>query len=380
MALDLELPLLDPTELPESAFPARTILLTGATGLLGAHLLESLVRGTEAHVLCLARAKDDASATARIAGALTHYGIVELDPRRFSGVAADLAAPGLGLGELAFSRLCASVDTIVHAGADVNWLKPYASVRLTNVLGTATLVRMASTTTKKALHYVSTISTAPTYGDESTFLDERDAKASSGYALSKWVAEALVRRAARLGLPVAIHRPGMITGHHERARGNRDDFVNRYLRACIRYGVALDRPERLDMTPVDYVSQAIAASVTSSLRGSSPTTTHLCNMHASPDYRTIARAIAHAGVECRTVDYAAFRTEAVLPSDSPLRALASYFPAAGFAMGTAPPRGSDAHEPWPSERTRDWLAARGILCPVADTKLIERYVKALAGG
>jgi fatty acid CoA ligase FadD9 len=378
VALDLELPLLDPTNLPKSAFPARTILLTGATGLLGAHLLESLVRGTDAHVLCLARAKDDDSATARIAGALAHYGIVELDPRRFSGVAADLAAPGLGLGELAFSRLCASVDTIVHAGADVNWLKPYASVRLTNVLGTATLVRMASTTTKKAFHYVSTISTAPTYGDESTFLDESEARAGSGYALSKWVAEALVRRAARLGLPVAIHRPGMITGHHERARGNRDDFVNRYLRACMQYGLALDRSERLDMTPVDYVSQAITAWVTESAVSSPrPTTTHLCNMHASPDYRTMGHAIAGAGVDCRMVDYATFRTGAVLRSDSPLRPLASYFPASGFVMGTAPPRGSDAHEPWPSERTRDWLGLRGIVCPIADENLVEHYVRAL---
>ncbi len=379
-AVDLELPLLDPTNLPKSAFPARTILLTGATGLLGAHLVESLVRGTEAHVLCLTRAQSDAEGTARIQRTLAYYGIVGLDPLRFSGVAGDLTEPELGLDEAAFSRLSDSADAIVHAGADVNWLKPYASVRLANVLGTTTLLRLSSSRTKKPFHYVSTISTAPTYGDESTVLDQKEALKGSGYSLSKWVAEALVRRSARLGLPVAVHRPGMITGHHERARGNRDDFVNRYLRACMRYGLALDRPERLDMTPVDYVSQAIAASVTSGLSPSTPTTTHLCNMHASPDYRTIARAIAHAGVECRTVDYATFRTKAVLPSDSPLRALASYFPASGFVMGTAPPRGSDAHEPWPSERTRDWLAARGIVCPVADTKLVERYVLVLAAG
>ena len=378
---DLELPVWDTTKLPSAPFPPRTLLLTGATGLLGAHLVESLVRTTNAHVLCLTRAKDDAAATARIRVALSRYGIEGLDALRFSGVAADLAEPGLGLDDATFSRLCESVDAIVHAAADVNWLKPYASVRAANVLGTAALVRMASSKKKKPFHFVSTISTAPTYGDESTFLHQDEAEQGSGYALSKWMAEALVRRAGARGLPVVLHRPGMITGHHERGLGNRDDFVNRYLRACMHYGMALDRPERLDMTPVDYVSQSITAWVTESvISASRPTTTHLCNMHASPDYQTIGHAIAGAGVDCRMVDYTTFRTGAVLRSDSPLWPLASYFPATGFMMGMSPPRGSDAHEPWPSERTRDWLEERGIVCPVADKNLVERYVQVLKSG
>jgi thioester reductase-like protein len=51
----------------------------------------------------------------------------------------------------------------------------------------------------------------------------------------------------------------MITGHSARGFGNADDYVHRYLKACVFYGRCLDRPERLDMTPVDYVSRAIVA-------------------------------------------------------------------------------------------------------------------------
>ena len=63
-----------------------------------------------------------------------------------------------------------------------------------------------------------------------------------------------------------------------------------------------------------------------------------------------------------------FRAAAVGAGESPLRALAAYFPEAGFGLHMGP---------WPSERTRAALAALGVVCPRVDEPLVKAYLKAL---
>lgn len=336
--------------------PPRRVLLTGATGLLGVHLLEELLAQTEAHVVCLVRAGSEEAGRARVREARARYHMEEPPDARWSVVAADLAdlPPDVG---------CGAVDAVVHAGASVNWLSRYETVRAANVLGTEALLRFAAAG-GAAFHHVSTISTAPPEGDEGSRLTFTEAAASSGYALSKWVAECVVRSARTEVAPVFVHRPGLITGHHLRGVGNPDDFVHRYLRACRDCGVYLDRPEPLDMTPVDYVARGIVAAVLDP--NHAPAVTHLCNVHTSPSFATAGRAVA--GSAPRGLDYEAFRKEAVLPRKSPLRALASYFPAGHFGLGSGP---------WPDAKTRTWLGLRGVVCPAVDDEVLARYAAQL---
>jgi nucleoside-diphosphate-sugar epimerase len=235
------------------------------------------------------------------------------------------------------------------------------------VLGTLSLLELAAARRRKPFHYVSTISTAPADGDESTSLPEGQALQGSAYGLTKWVAEGHVRRAGEAGRPVTIYRPGLITGHSERGFGNTDDYVHRYLRACLHYGRYLDRPERLDMTPVDYVSRAIVAVLFDEPgRGG---VLHLCNVEQSMTYAELGAAIAEAGIACSPADYATFRAVAVQPKESPLRPLTAYFPEYGFALGSGP---------WPCAATRARLAALSVRCPAVDTPLVARYLAALA--
>ncbi len=345
-------------------FPARTIvspprrvLLTGATGLLGAHLLEALLARTEAHVVCLVRAESLETGRARLRQVRARYRLDEAPDARWSVVAADLAAATP-------KDLACGADTVIHAAASVNWLARYDALRGANVLGTETLLRLAASEAGAAFHHVSTISTAPADGDEASLSSFDAAAAGSGYALSKWVAECIVRSAQGEGAPVFVHRPGLITGHAARGIGNGGDFVHRYLRACRRYGVLLARPERLDMTPVSYVAEAIVAALLDP--AGAPPITHLCNVQASPSFAEAGRGVA--GSAARALDYEAFRQAAVLPRESPLHPLASYFPASGFGLGSGP---------WPDARTRAWLAERGVVCPVVDAAVLARYGAAL---
>ena len=62
-----------------------------------------------------------------------------------------------GLEPEEFADLAGRVDVIFHSGALVNFLYPYSEVKAPNVDGTETVLRLATTTTLKAVHHVSTI-------------------------------------------------------------------------------------------------------------------------------------------------------------------------------------------------------------------------------
>lgn len=347
--------------------PPRVVLLTGATGLLGAHVLEVLLWETDARVVCLVRAESEARATERLEAMRARFEI----PSSLEGRVRCVTT-------LAALTRSDTIDAIVHAAAAVNWLSRYEAVRESNVLLTADVLAIAAAH-GAVLHHVSTVSTAPSDGDEASFLLLEEAASQSGYGASKWVAEALVRRAAdanglgALALPVCIHRHGLVVGHSARGRGNDDDFVHRYLAACVRHGVCLDEDAILDMTPVDYVARAIVCALLDPSGGPHDTSRastgasvgrvlHLNNVRGSLSFRELAAL----GVPCELLDHARFRERAVLPAQSPLRPLSGYFPEAGFFLGSGP---------WPDAQTRAWLEPRGVSCPVVDRALLESTLR-----
>jgi thioester reductase-like protein len=281
-------------------------------------------------------------------------------------VAGDLALPSFGLDPTSWSALESGVDSILHAGAVVNWLLLYGQLRRPNVLGTLEVLRLAARGRAKALHLVSTISVAPADGDESSILPERSALATSPYALSKWIGERHARAAAERGLPLVVYRPAMITGHSTTGDSNPDDFVGRYLAATGQLGVALDlEEERLDMTPVDLVAEGVVRlAARGGLRGR---TVHLTNLRRSLSYADLARALVAAGVATRPVSYATFR-EALEARPSALRPLRSYFPARGFALRMGP---------WPCPASERLLDEAGVAPRPVDEGLVRRYVEAL---
>ena len=140
----------------------RRIFLTGATGFLGAFLLRDLLHATDAQIHCLVRAADPASGRTRLLAALARWFPGEqLDAERIVAVPGDLAQPFLGLAGATFDQLAAQVDLIVHSGAQINWLTPYAALKPANVLGTATSIRLAAHCRLKSLHYVSSVAVFP---------------------------------------------------------------------------------------------------------------------------------------------------------------------------------------------------------------------------
>ena len=252
---------------PPAATP-RTILLTGATGLLGAYLLRELLDRTTAQVFCLVRAPDELAARERLWRALTRYDLWhERDAARIEPLPGDLGRPLLGLGAERFAALAASVDAIYHNGAWLSFVHTYQQLESANVDGTREILRLACHGRAKAVHYVSTASVfyGPAYDGRS--MSEAEAPECPdgldvGYVQSKWVAEQLVWEAARRGVAVNVYRPGWIFGDSRTGRVNADDFFGRLVRGCVQLGAAPRLEYVWRGAPVDDVAWAIVALAT----------------------------------------------------------------------------------------------------------------------
>lgn len=242
----------------------QSVLLTGATGYLGLHLLEQLLLRTGATVVCLCRGEDSTQALARIRAGLDEYGIqltaAHLD--RVRCVVGDLGLPGLGLPTEIWDELAATVDVIYHNGALVNFVYPYSALRGPNVGGTQEVLRMACDTRLKAVHHVSTIDTLLATHMPRPFIEDDSPLRSAvgvpaGYTGSKWVAEKVVDIARRRGIPVTVFRPGLILGHTRTGATQTIDYLLVALRGFLPMRILPDYPRIFDTVPVDYVASAI---------------------------------------------------------------------------------------------------------------------------
>ncbi|KAI9207350.1 male sterility protein-domain-containing protein [Polychytrium aggregatum] len=260
--------------LPPFVYPKdpRGIVLTGATGFLGAFLVFELAhKFPRAKIYCLVRAKDEQEAVERIIS--TAQKLV-LDPSqrafldhnlksRLVGLCGNLSKNKWGLSDERWKEISEETDMIVHNGAEVHWLFDYDRLRGPNVLGTTTALRLATTHHLKPLHYISTIGTIPMAKKADKPLEEKIYSAwniSGGYSQTKWVSEQLVNKARSRGVPVTIIRPAGIVGDSQYGVSNSDDYIWRYVKGCIQLGVAPSyaTPVTLTMDPVDHVAKVVA--------------------------------------------------------------------------------------------------------------------------
>jgi amino acid adenylation domain-containing protein/thioester reductase-like protein len=247
---------------------ANTILLTGVTGFLGAFLLSELLETTSAHIICLVRFNDPSedshsAAIARIRTNLLDLGLWKdsiLD--RIEALPGNLSHKRLGLSPDAFNELAGRIQVILHAGATVNLVYPYAALQNANVGGTREILRLAAQS-GATLQYISTNGVLPP-SDESwsedamISVEEVPSKLSDGYGQTKWVAEQLIFEAGRRGLPVRILRLGTISGHSTSGSTNAWDLFTAIIVESLHLGYAPDiEGWRAEMTPVDFVSRAI---------------------------------------------------------------------------------------------------------------------------
>ncbi|MFD3617922.1 thioester reductase domain-containing protein [Streptomyces sp. NPDC058676] len=245
--------------------PPRRIMLTGATGFLGSHMLLDLLRHSDAHVYCLVRAADEDAALARLGEALRSYHLPWSSEvrRRITVLPGDIRRPHLGLSDDLWNTLAHELDSVVGVAAAVDFLRGYQSLRQSNVLGTLTLAELAATGRAKPLHHISSIAVFNEVGI--TAMGEDDPLAHvdrliAGYDQTKWAAEVAMRRARDHGLVVTALRPGGIGGHTKTGAYNPQDLSSGLFSAFARFRT-VPAFRHLNAAPVDWVSRAAVAAV-----------------------------------------------------------------------------------------------------------------------
>ena len=282
---------------------ASNIFLTGATGFVGAHLLATLLKETDARIACLVRARDIPDARVRVQTSLLQFGLGAVwDEKRIELLCGDLAAANLGLDDTGIRRVRGDCDAIYHCGAQVDFLHAYERLKPANVNSLLTLLQWTTDGLPKRLHYVSTLGVIdPSYGAISV-AEEAELESCrgliGGYSQSKWVADTLARRAQAAGLPVAVYRLGSVTGDHSNAVCNETDLIWRIARICAELGAIPDLDLALNMTPVDDVARGIVRLATTD--ASSPPIYHLL-AHSALNLSDLVPVFASLGLPIAVV-------------------------------------------------------------------------------
>jgi thioester reductase-like protein len=357
----------------------EVILLSGATGFLGAFLLHTLLRETPAYIYCLVRTQIE-RAGERVRRNLESYGLWDAAfAHRLRPLAGDLTAPHLGLAEGQFDELCREVGEIYHAGAAVNWVFPYEGLQDVNVGGTVELLRLACRRRAKPFHLISSLAvccstTAPAeIGEEDNVFAYRDGL-YLGYAQSKCVAEALVAEAGARGLQVTIHRPSLLVGDSRRGVSNTQDFLTLLIQGCVRMRAAPDLDWALDCCPVDHAARAIVA--LARRRPRSGTIFHLGNS-APRRWRELVLWMNLFGYRVRLMSYrdwlARLDDDARTP-EHPLHLLRTFFckPVTADAL-TLPELYEEERKPRiDGSRTQAMLSQMALACPALDAQHLDR--------
>lgn len=256
---------------PQQLTQPRAILLTGASGFVGSHLLADLLATRQADIYCLVRGDSAEQAGQRLDAVLQkHHIALSAEQRsRVYVVPGNLAEPRFALPDEQYQQLCRQVDIIYHSASAVNFIQPYSYMKRDNVQGLNEIIRFATHLRTKPLMLLSTISvyswghlhTGKRVMLESDDIDQNLPAVLSdlGYVRSKWVMEKIADLAALQGLPLMTFRLGYATSHSRSGVSADYQWWGRLVQTCLSSGTVPDlRDLREGLTTVDYMTNAIA--------------------------------------------------------------------------------------------------------------------------
>ena len=355
--------------------PLRHIFMTGGTGFVGAYIIRNFMETSEATIHCLVRAADETAGLQRIQQQMEKLGLWQNGyAKRIVAVSGDVSQPRLGLSEEAYNQLAGSMDAILHSAAMVNFIYPYQALKPVNVNGTRRIIEFAFSQKVKPVHYVSTTAVWP-MGSHRTFKEDdsldQNLRLNLAYDETKWVAEKMLGQAAERGLPVAIYRPGEVSGDSANGFSDLTHLASAFVKGNLQAGLFPALDSFLDLTPVNYVGEAIAHLMTQT--NPIDRVFHLCNprsMHARDTYDWLLAQ----GYVFEVVPFDEWRWR-ILSAENfadnalyPFAAILEEFAEHNLQLPN-----------WDTTQARQTLAAGGVECPPVDGRLLTTYMNYYVG-
>ncbi|MBR0078786.1 MAG: SDR family oxidoreductase, partial [Synergistaceae bacterium] len=257
------------------AVSVGNILLTGATGFLGSHILSDYLECDSGIAYCLVRGKNQAESERRLTEILEFYfGKKYNDCERIQVICADLQDERFGLTELGYKNLSSCVNTVINAAATVKHYGSYSYFHSVNVETVTRLIDFCVSSDAKLIH----ISTESVSGNDSVedFIRYDNVRSKifyasdlyigqnleNVYALSKFEAEIAVLKTMNKGLRANIMRMGNLTNRYSdgvfQINYETNAFLKRF-KAFLGLGMIPDYllGRYVEFTPIDEAAHAV---------------------------------------------------------------------------------------------------------------------------
>ena len=250
------------------------VLLTGATGYLGIHVLRELINSDATTITCLVRGQDQQAAERRLKNLLFYYfetSFKELMGTRLFVVNGDVTQDFTEIVNCQLSTVNSKIDTVFNCAANVKHFSKTSDIEDVNIGGARRCVEFCIETGAKLVH-ISTTSVGEMWvirnnGEEIPKLDERKfwfgQFLDNRYIHSKFLAERIVLDAvAHHGLNGKVMRVGNLAPRSYdgefQANFNSNSFMGRlkvfYTLGCCPYD---GYDELTEMSPIDETAKAV---------------------------------------------------------------------------------------------------------------------------
>ncbi|TFK74139.1 putative aminoadipate reductase [Pluteus cervinus] len=241
---------------------ATTVLVTGTTGNLGAHLLGQLLRDDRVGRVYALNRPSSKTSLERHQERFRDHGsdLTLLGSSKLVFLEGDTAQPLLGLEETQFTEVRNSVDVIIHNAWKLDFNQGLSSFE-PNVRGVRHLIDLAKSSPRSShIRFVFTSSIASTMGwDKSKgpfpeeHIEDVTVAMGGGYGAGKYVSERILLTS---GLDASSLRLGQLTGGRSTGRGAWaiTDWVPILVKSSITLGALPSAPGVISWLPLDAVA------------------------------------------------------------------------------------------------------------------------------
>lgn len=255
----------------------KNVLITGATGFLGIHILENFIKYEKGKIYCVVRDGNHLTAKSKLCKKLHYYFGNKYDhliDTRILTITGNITEPGFGLKQEELLNLANSVDLVIHSAANVSHFGNYNQFYTTNVMSVRYIIDFCKSFNLK-LYHISTLSVADNNLDTSYPSNSKSTSIAfdesclyigqplnNVYARTKFEAETLVLDSISNGLDAYILRMGNLMPRYRDGLFQENILSNEFANKIISFMKLKIFPDYLlnldlNFTPIDQAAKAI---------------------------------------------------------------------------------------------------------------------------
>ncbi|KAG4436141.1 hypothetical protein IFR05_008384 [Cadophora sp. M221] len=256
-----------PIQVPKDG---QYIVLTGATGSLGAHLASQLALNPDVKkVYCLVRAKTPSQANLRVINSLRDRGLYHLLPldarSKLAAFPTNFSQQDLGLQPEIYNKISSQITSLIHCAWSVNFNLALSSFEADCIAGAHNLLTLCLTAKQSepaAFNFCSSVSAVA--ATEGGFVPEALPESfgfaqNMGYAQSKLVTEYICMNAAKsCSIKARVLRVGQVIADTVHGIWNATEAIPLMIQAGLTIGAIPRLDESPLWLPVDVVASTVS--------------------------------------------------------------------------------------------------------------------------